>query len=490
MHPAIVALIITGYFLALLIISHFVTKGANNSTFFTGNRKMPWPLVAIAMITAPITGVTFISVPGMVLTKGYGYLQMCLGFVVGYFIIAWVLIPIFYRHNVISIYSFLEQRFGSSTYKTGAWMFLISKMLGIAVRFLVVCASLQMLVFGPFHLPFIVNVLVTMFLIWLYTVKGGVKTVVWADTFKSFCLVASLILCVYFIASHLDISINDLWAQIKNHPSTRMFFFDNPSESSYFWKQFIGGIFLVVAMTGLDQDMMQCTLACRDPRSSQKNLAVSGVMQFVVISLILILGTMLLLYMEKHSVAVPAKTDDIFATVAFHHSMPLIVGVLFVVGLISASYSSVGSALTSLTTSYTIDIMQAPKKHDELKVGKIRRRVHITMTLIMALIIVAFYYLNNQDAISAVFTLASYTYGPILGLFVFGLFTHKQVDGRRVTVVCLSSPFLAYATAWLLRYLFGYETGFELLLINAFITLLGLMASTSRRKSLSYDSAE
>lgn len=472
--PIIIISVIGIYFLVLVLISHLSSKGATNSTYFTGNRNMAWPLVALAMITAPISGLTFISVPGMVISKGYGYLQMCMGFVVGYFLIAWVLVPLFYRHKIVSIYSFLDTRFGKSTYKTGAWLFLISEVLGIGVRFMVVCIVLQLLVFSPLHLPFVVNVAVTMFFIWLYTAKGGVKSVIWSDSVKSICLLISVILCFFFIAAKLNLESSEIPSIIYSHSSSRIFHFDDWTESSYFWKQFLTGIFLVVAMTGLDQDMMQRILACKDSKGSRKNLAVSGILQFVVISLFLALGTLLFLYVDKFQIEMPAKTDDIFATVAFHSEMPVIVSILFVLGLVSASYSSVGSALTSLTTSYTVDIMEAHKKYDEEKLRRKRKIVHGVMAITMALVIVWCYYISEQDAISALFTLASYTYGPILGLFVFGIFTQRKIDTRFVVWICISSPILSWLIAQFLKLTFNYETGFELFLMNAAITLTGL----------------
>ena len=417
----LISLIILGYFIVLLLVAHLTSKGATNSTYFTGNRNMAWPIVALAMITAPISGLTFISVPGMVATKGFAYLQMCMGFVVGYFLIGWVLVPLFYRHKIVSIYSFLEKRFSTSTYKTGAWLFLVSEVLGIGVRFMVVCIVLQMLVFEPLGLPFEANVVVTMFLIWLYTANGGVKSVIWSDTIKSVCLLVSIGIVFYFLARELNLTWSEIPQTIASHPASRIFHFDDPMESSFFWKQFLTGVFIVVAMTGLDQDMMQRILACKDYKGSRKNLAVSGVMQFFVISLFLALGTLMILFIEKQNIIMPDKTDDIFATVAFHSEMPLIVSVIFILGLVSASYSSVGSALTSLTTSFTIDILEGNKKYNEIELKKKRKMTHAMMAFIMAVVIILCYHLNEQDGISALFTLASYTYGPILGLFIFGL---------------------------------------------------------------------
>lgn len=464
-------------------ISWFASRGSDNSTFFNGNRQAPWGLVAFAMIGAAISGVTFISVPGMVYAKGYSYLQMVLGFIVGYFAIAYVLVPLFYKRNLISIYGYLEERFGNNTYKSGAWFFFVSKMLGAAVRFFVVCAVLQTLVFGPLNIPFELNVIVTIALIWLYTVQGGVKTIIWTDTLKSFCLIMSVVLCIYFVATNLGFGFSDTVKAITDHKSSRMFFFDNPMEGTYFWKQFLAGVFMVIATTGLDQDMMQRNLACKDSKQSQKNMVVSGITQFFVVALFLLLGTLLVIYLEQKHIEIPAKTDDIFGIVATHSDIPVVVGVLFVLGLISAAYSAAGSALTSLTTSFTVDILGAHKKQDDARLTRTRKFVHVAMSLIMGLIIIVFYYLSNADAISAVYTVASYTYGPILGLFVFGIFGKRSVRDRMVPAVCIMAPILSWFTQWALRHWVGYETSFELLLINAAYTMLGLALLSIGKKA-------
>ncbi len=426
------------------------------------------------MIGAAISGVTFISVPGMVAAKGYSYLQMVLGFIVGYFAIAFVLVPMFYRRNLISIYGYLEDRFGKSTYHTGAWFFFVSKMLGAAVRFYVVCVVLQSMVFGPLGIPFAITVVVSILLIWIYTVQGGVKTLIWTDALKSFCLVASVGLCIYFIAANLGLNFGEAFSAVTSHPSFKMFYFDDPLAGTYFWKQFLAGIFMAIALNGLDQDMMQRNLACRDSRQSQKNMIVSGITQFFVIALFLILGTMLLIYMDSKGIAHPAKPDDTFAAVVDSPGMPIIVGILFIVGLVSAAYSAAGSALTSLTTSFTVDILGANRHMDDRRLGVTRRLVHLGMSVAMGLVIIAFYYLSNQDAISAVYTLASYTYGPILGLFVFGMVCKRPVRDCLVPVVCILAPALSWVTQWALKEYCDYTTSFELLLMNAAFTVLGL----------------
>ncbi len=475
MSPSTVISVIIAYFALLVGLSWLASRSGGNASFFTGGRRTPWVLVAIAMVGAPISGVTFISVPGMVGSAGYGYLQMVLGFIVGYVIIAWLLVPVFYRMGLVSIYGWLEHRYGSLSYRSGAWLFFISKILGASVRFLVVCAVLQTLVFSPLHISFEVNVALTVGLIWLYTALGGVKSVIWTDALKSVCLVLSVILCIVFIAANLDLDLPALTQAVRNHPTSRMFFFDDPSKASWFGKQFVAGVFMAIATNGLDQDMMQRNLACRDSAASRKNMIVSSVLQFFVIALFLILGTLLTIYVERvPALSMPGRSDELFGLVAAHDSMPLAVGVLFVLGLISAAYSAAGSAMTALTTSFTVDILG--KGNDPSPA--LRRRVHASMAVAMAAVIWVFYRLSNQDAISAVYTLASYTYGPILGLFAFGMAVKRPVRDRIVPWICLAAPAGAWIIQDLLRRYAAYETGFELLLLNALLTCIGLSLIT------------
>ena len=405
---------------------------------------------------------------------------MVLGFIVGYFAIAFVLVPMFYKRNLISIYGYLEDRFGRSTYRTGAWFFFVSKILGASVRFFVVCAVLQGLVFGPMGLPFEFNVIITIALIWLYTVQGGVKTLIWTDTLKSFCLIMSVILCIYFIAENLGYDFSGMIGAINDHSTSRMFFFDNPMEGTYFWKQFLAGVFMAIATNGLDQDMMQRNLACRDSRQSQKNMIVSGITQFFVIALFLLLGTLLVIYVEQKGLMMPDKSDNLFGMVVSDNAMPLIVGILFIIGLIAAAYSAAGSALTSLTTSFTVDILNAHRRQDDKALTRTRKLTHLTMSAIMGAIIIVFWYLSEEDAISAVYTLASYTYGPILGLFVFGMFGRRPVKDIWVPLACILAPVLSWGTQWALKNFIGYETSFELLLINAMYTIIGLLLLSSK----------
>lgn len=483
MTPTIVIITIAAYFCLLLTISYFASRKSDNATFFTGNRKTPWILVSIAMIGAAISGVTFISVPGMVVKSGYSYLQMVLGFIVGYFLIAFVLVPMFYKRNLVSIYGYLEERFGVSTYKSGAVFFFISKMLGASVRFLVVCVVLQTLVCEPWGVPFYINVIATIALIWLYTMQGGVKTLIWTDTLKSICLVTSVMLCIYFIAQNLGFDFGQMIVAISSDETSKVFFFDNPKEGTYFWKQFLAGVFMVIATTGLDQDMMQRNLACKDSKESQKNMIVSSIMQFFVIALFLILGTLLVMYLNKNNIAIPEKTDEIFGLVASDPAMPLIVGILFILGLISAAYSAAGSALTSLTTSFTVDILDGQKRYSDIRLTKVRKLVHVGMSVLMGVVIIIFYYASNQDAISAVYTLASYTYGPILGLFIFGMFCKMPVRDKLIPIACVAAPVLSYYVQAFLKNQYGYQTSFELLLINAVLTIIGIVILSIGKKN-------
>lgn len=473
MTPTLVIITIVAYFALLLGISALASRRTDSATFFTGGRKAPWPVVAFAMAGAAISGVTFISVPGMVAAQGYAYLQMVLGFIVGYVVIAAVLVPLFYKRNLVSIYGYLGQRFGMRSHKTGSWLFFVSKMSGASVRFFVVCAVLQVLVFEPLGVPFVLNVAVTVSLIWLYTVRGGVKTLIWTDVLKSFCLIASVVLSIWFIGTRLGLDASSLIGTISSHHTSQIWHFSDPMSGLYFWKQFIAGVFMAIATNGLDQDMMQRHLACKNSVASRKNMILSGVMQFFVIALFLMLGTLLMVYCDNAGLDMPEKGDELFVSVAAHESMPAVVGVLFVLGLIAASYSAAGSALTSLTTTFTLDIIPSGQK-SEAQMKRTRRYVHVAMSVCMALFIIALYYLSEESAISAVYTLASYTYGPILGLFAFGLVCRRKVRDRMIPLICVAAPLLSWLVQWALHAAWGYETSFELLIINALFTMAGL----------------
>ena len=479
----IVLATIAFYFALLFVISWITGRKTKSSEFFTGDRKTPWYMVAFAMIGASISGVTFISVPGAVLNNGYAYMQMVMGFFVGSVIVALVLIPMFYKMNLLSIYGYLENRFGLSAYRSGAWFFFISKMLGASVRFFVVCVVLQTLVFAPLHIPFEVNVLLTVALIWLYSFQGGVKSMIWTDSLKTFCLIASVVCCIVFIANSLDLGLGGMVGAISDHSTSKVFFLEDFNDGRYFWKQFIAGVFMVIATTGLDQDLMQRTLSCKNFKESQKNMIVSAFIQIFVIGLFLVLGTLLYLYKDTYMPGETATGDAIFGAVAWSENFPLFIGIVFIIGLIAAAYSAAGSALTALTTSFTLDILQANKKQDDVQLTKTRKMVHIAMSALMILTIIVFYYLNDDSAINAVYSLAAYTYGPILGMFIFGMACKKSVNDKWVPLVAIASPIICYilqsnSEAWF----GGYQISFELLIINGLITALGLCLLIKKNK--------
>lgn len=473
MSPLSVIITIAVYFIVLFAISYVTGKKADNAGFFTGNRQSSWYVVAFAMIGASISGVTYISVPGMVAGSGFGYLQMVMGFIVGQLVIAYVLVPLFYKMNLVSIYEYLENRFGMRSYRTGAWFFFVSKMLGASVRLFLVCLTLQLLVFDPLRLPFLLNVTITVLLVWLYTFRGGVKSLIWTDSFKTLCLVVSVGLTIYYITGELRLSFGEMLGAIADSDMSRLFFFDDVNDRQFFFKQFLAGIFTTIAISGLDQDMMQRNLSCKNSKDSQKNMIVSICLQFVVILMFLMLGVMLYLFAADQGLTVE-KGDELFPMIATGGYFPVFVGVLFIIGLVSSAYSAAGSALTALTTSFTIDILGAKGKSDEALTST-RKRVHVAMAVLMGVTIFVFNSLNNTSVIDAVYTLASYTYGPILGLFAFGIFTKRQVRDRYIPLVAIVSPLLCLvlqlnSEAWF----GGYRFSYELLLFNAFFTFLGL----------------
>ena len=473
MTPLAVVLTMLGYFVLLLAVSLVASRGKGSaSDFFNGGRKAPWWIVAIALIGAPMSGVTFVSVPGMVGGAAMSYMQMVLGFFVGYLVIAFVLTPVFFRKNMVSIYQYLDDRFGVSSHKTGAWFFFISKMLGAAVRLFLVCMTLQLMVFGPLGLPFALNVAVCMLIVLAYTFRGGMKSVLWTDVLKTVCMIVSIVLAIVFIARDMGLDFGGTAKAVRESPMSRIFFFDDPNHPRFFWKQFLAGVFTVVAMTGLDQDLMQRTLSSRNAKDSRKNLITSGLLQVPVVFLFLCLGV--LLYEFAAQKGITETGDLLFPAVATGGSLPMIVGVLFVLGLVSCAFSAGGSALTALTTSFTADIIGTEGKPEEA-VGRTRKLVHIAMAVLMGIVVYGFYLLNTQSVIDAVYKLASYTYGPILGMFAFGLACRKPVRDKWVPLVAVLSPVLCYVLqSHSEQWLGGYRFGYELLLVNALLTALGL----------------
>ena len=479
MNPLTILLVIAGYFALLFFISYLAGRKADNAGFFSGNRSSNWLLVAMSTIGAAISGVTFVSVPGMVATSGWAYMQMVLGFTVGQIIIAYVLIPLYYKLNLTSIYQYLQQRFGMSTYKSGAWLFFVSKILGASVRLFVVSEVLQLLVFDKLAVPvpFWVNAIITVLIVYLCTFKGGVKSLIWTDLLKTCCLILSVALCIYFV---LRAGVNiEGWT---SSDMTRSFFFDNPKEGTYFWKQFLAGIFLVIATTGLDQDLMQRTLSCKNPRESQKNLIVGALMQIVVIGLFLFLGFLLYSYANQMNITEVAslKGDDVFPFLATGNYFPVIVGVLFIIGFIAAAYSAAGGALTALTTSFTVDILN---KEKDTNLTTIRTWVHIGMAIMMAACIYVIHLLNDDSVIQTVYKVASYTYGPLLGMFCFGIFTKKSVRDRWIPLVVILAPVVTWvidvnSVEWFNGYVFSHER----LILNALLTYLGMVCLIKKEK--------
>ena len=490
MSPILILITIAAYFAVLFTFSYFTGRKTDNAGFFSGNRKSSWYLVAFATIGAAISGVTFVSVPGMVAAKSFSYLQMVLGFAVGQLLIAFVLIPLFYRMNLVSIYEYLNKRFGLSTYQTGAWFFFVSKMLGASIRLFIVCVVLQLLVFKPLGLSFIFNVIFTVGIVWIYTFRGGVKTLIWTDSFKTFCLIVSVGMCIFYIASNLVTDGGNIFSVIFNSDMSKIFFFDDANDQRFFFKQFLAGVFTVIAITGLDQDLMQKSLSCKNHRDSQKNMITGGILQIFINLLFLMLGVLLYMYAAKNAIDLPAKDgkvigDEVFPFLATQGYFPMIVSFLFIIGLISAAYAAAGSALTALTTSFTIDILKGTEGKTEKETAATRKKVHLGMAIVMGLVIYVINMLNNASVIDTVYKLASYTYGPLLGMFVFGIFTKWKIRDKWAPLVAIISPVICLVLDLNSKVWFnGYEFSHERLIFNALFTFIGLCLLIRREKNI------
>ena len=484
MTPAVIIITILCYVALLATVAAVSARGADNRGFFVGARRSQWWMAMVAMVGAAFSGVTYVSVPGMVATSGWSYMQMAMGFVVGYFVIAFLLVPLFYRMGLVSIYGYLAQRFGAHTHRTGAWLFFISKLLGAAVRLYVICAALQPMLFEPLGVPFAVNCLLTVLLVWGYTFRGGVQSLIWTDMLKTVTLVASIALAVWAVADGLDLTASEAVAVVRESDMSQLFFFDDARDGRYFFKQFFAAIFLVVAMTGLDQDMMQRTLSCRDMRGAQKNMMLASVLQAAVIFALLVLGVLLYEFAAQRGIALSGSTDEMFPRVASAPEMPLVVGILFVLGLVASTYSAAGSSMTALTTSFTIDVLHGDERADERSLARLRKWVHVAMAVAMAAVVLAVHYLSNSNVIDVVYTLGSYSYGPILGLFCFGIFTRRTLRERAVVAVVVAAP----ALCLLLqrnseRWFGGYTLGYEVMILNALLTFVGLWAISRKPTS-------
>ena len=460
------------YFAALMLFSRITARrGDNNQTFFRANRRSPWYMVAFGMVGASISGITFVSVPGMTMFTGMTYVQMCIGFILGYFAVAFVLLPVYYRLNLTTIYTYLKERLGMRSYKTGAWFFLISKMTGAAVRFYVVCIILQRFVLDAIGVPFALTVVAMVALIWLYTRRGGIKTLVWTDTFQTTCMFAALILIIYNVMGQLGMSATDTVKAIATNEHSRMFVMDDWISKQNFWKQFLSGAFVVIVMTGLDQDMMQKNLTCRTLREAQKDMCTYGFAFVPANILFMALGVLLMQLAQKDGIALPASGDELLPMFAATGRLGSTVVVLFTIGIVAASFSSADSALTALTTSYCVDIRQ--REGDE----QLRRRAHIGIAVVFGLFIMLFKTLNSTSVIDAIYILCSYTYGPLLGLFAFGLFTRRKPCDKLVPYIAVASPIVCFALEKTAMQCWGYKFGYELLMINGLLTFMGLYAS-------------
>ena len=474
MNPQVVLLVISAYFILLFLISWYTSRKVTAETFFTGDRQSPWFLVAFGMIGASLSGVTFISVPGEVGNTNFYYFQVVLGYIVGYFTIAKVLLPLYYRLNLISIYSYLEDRFGFWSYKTGAFFFILSRALGSSLRLYLVASVLQLILFDSLGVPFWVSVLITVGLIWLYTFRGGIKTVVWTDTLQTAFMLAAVVITIFFIGNELGLkSLGDYISSVAEDSRSEIFNWDWKAGTNFF-KQFISGAFITIVMTGLDQDMMQKNLTCKNIGDAQKNMFWFTIILVIVNLLFLSLGVMLYLYAESKGISLPDKTDQLFPLLATEH-FSAFTAIIFVLGIIAAAYSSADSTLTALTTTFCIDFLEIERKYAPEKRVQIRKKVHVAFTALFYLLILSFYWLNDQSVINSVFIIAGYTYGPLLGLYAFGLFTKWKVKDQWVPYLAVLAPLLTFAVASNSeRFLWGYKFGFEALILNGMLMFIGL----------------
>ena len=465
------------YFCILLLISKVTGHKANNDAFFRANGQSPWYLVSFGMIGASISGVTFVSVPGMVLLSDMTYVQTCLGFILGYFAVAFLLLPVYYRLRLTTIYTYLYKRLGNCSYKTGASFFLLSKMTSSAVRFYVVCMILQRFVLDAYGIPFPVTVVALVALIWLYTRHGGIRTLVLTDSFQTLCMLLALLLIVYKVVNVLELSFPEAVQAIANDSHSRIFVFDDWISKQNFWKQFLSGIFIVIVMTGLDQDMMQKNLTCKTLREAQKDMCSYGFAFLPANLLFLSLGVLLMMYFNRVGQTLPDIPDNLMLQTVAGGQLGVLVVILFTIGIVAACFSSADSALTALTTTCCVDIYNRPK--DEM----LRKKIHVGVSLVFVIFILIFRYVNSTSLIDAIYTIASYTYGPLLGLFAFGLFTNRKVNDRLVPYVAVASPLLCFVLETTVSGTTGYKFGYELLMLNGLITFIGCYLFTKEKHS-------
>ena len=479
MTPTSILLLIASYFGVLIIISYFTGKEDSNAAFFKANKSAPWYLVAFGMIGASLSGVTFISVPGLIGGQQFAYMQGVLGFFVGYFFIAFVLLPIYYRMNVTSIYEYLEERFGNVSYKTGAFFFLLSRVTGASFRLFLVALAMQYIVFESIGVPFWITVVISILLIWVYTFRGGIKTIIWTDTLQTITMLTAVGLAIYLINDKLDWTYIEFLNSEAFAQKGKIFFFDDPNSSTYFWKYFIGGIFITIAMTGLDQDMMQKNLTCKNNKEAQKNMISMSFLLVIVNFAFLSLGALLFIYSEKFGIDIPVvdgktRTDLLFPEIAMNQNLGKPLAVIFIIGLIAAAYSSADSALTSLTTSFSVDFLNI-KKRPIAEQKPLRKKVHIYVSIVLTLVVILFNYLDG-NVVSNLFKFATFTYGPLLGLFAFGILTKYTIRDKYAWIIGLLSILITYGITSLPESIIGaYKFHWEILPINGLITFIGLL---------------
>ena len=479
MDSALILVCIASYFLILILVSHFTSKEQDNKTFFIANKKSPWYIVAFGMIGASLSGVTFISVPGWVAESNFSYMQMVIGYFFGYMFISEVLMPLYYRLNLISIYTYLGDRFGVFSYKTGSFYFIISRVIGASFRLFLVAEVFHAFVFRSFGIPFYITVLITILLIWVYTFRGGLKTIIWTDTLQTFFMLLALFLSIILISQDLNYDFKQLIYNIRESDFSQIFFFGDINDSRHFLKQFFAGFFICIAMTGLDQDMMQKNLSCKNIIEAKKNMYSFSVVLIVVNLLFLSLGALLYIYANKNGIS--ATGDQLFPAIALSSPISGIIGVFFILGLIAAAYSSADSALTSLTTTFSIDFMNIDNVKKEKQIIY-RKLIHVGFSVLIFFLVVIFELIEDNSIISALFKAAGYTYGPLLGLYFFGLFTNLKVRDKIVPLICLMTPVICFflnrnSESW-----FNYKFGFEILILNGFLTFIGLMLISYKKK--------
>jgi len=480
MNSFLILILLLSYFVVLILISYLTSTNDSNQDFFKAGKQSPWYLVAFGMIGASLSGVTFISVPGWVEASQFSYFQVVLGYMVGYFVVAFVLLPVYYKLNLTSIYEYLFHRFGFVSHKTGAFFFFVSRVLGAAFRLYLVAIVLQQFIFDEWNVPFEITVIISILLIWIYTFRGGIKTIVWTDTLQTVFMITAVIISIYFITESLDWTFSEFLVSEELKAYSTIFNTDSILDKGYFLKSFFGGVFITICMTGLDQDMMQKNLSCKSLKDAQKNMLSFSIVLTLVTFLFLLLGALLFIYAKRNNIEIPLldgqpKTDLLFPEIALNSGLGITLGITFILGLIAAAYSSADSALTSLTTSFCVDILDMSGKSEKAQ-KSIRKKTHIGMSLLLVLVIISFKYILNSNVIDSLLTVAGYTYGPLLGMFAFGIFTDYKIKDKFVWIVALASVTMVFMLGKIpADDLGGYVIGYELLPINGLLTFIGLI---------------